>query len=112
MAPGAGPAKIESPTTVIEMLPNENTPGQTMKVFNHGFRDINHPITVRDPAITIFPVFPCSTVPRSVKSTQGPKAPAGKARLIGCDKRRLLRVTIAPRVMVWLADACLPYNSL
>jgi len=71
-----------------------------MKMFNHGFRDLNHPITLRNPAITKFPVFPCSPVPRSVKSTQGPKALGRQSEIIGCDKRRLLRVTIAARVKV------------
>src|SRR5215469_8866056 len=45
-------AKIECPTTIIKMLPEEGTPRQSVKVFNHSFRDINHPITMRDPAVT------------------------------------------------------------
>jgi hypothetical protein len=48
------------------MLPEEGTPRQGVNVFNHSFRHIDHPITVKDPAVTQFPVFSRSTVPGRV----------------------------------------------
>src|SRR5437870_4762679 len=54
------------------MLPKESTPGQTMKMFNHGFRDLNHPITLEkssDHKIPGLPLqhasTPCQIHPRS-----------------------------------------------